>query len=69
MIDRINAKASMIPRLTAWFRETYEPCYHGISCEEIIDGNPGNKMDRCPKMMVETYEKCRELLAEFGHEI
>ena len=69
MIDRINAKAVMIPKLTAWFKEQYEPCYGGISCVEIIEDNPGNRMDRCPRMMAETYEKCRELLAEFGHAI
>ncbi|MDR1726712.1 MAG: C-GCAxxG-C-C family protein [Acidobacteriota bacterium] len=69
MLDRLKAKADMIPRLVAWFKATYEPRYHGIACAEIIDGNPGNKMDRCPRMMAETYEKCRELLAECGHSI
>jgi hypothetical protein len=28
-----------------------------------------NKRERCPMLMEETFEKCRELLAAFGHEI
>ena len=69
MFDQPAAKAVMIPRLTAWFREACAPFYDGISCEEILEGNPANKIDRCPKLMAETYEKCRELLAESGREI
>jgi hypothetical protein len=67
--DKKNAATNMIPRLVEWFRATYVSSCGGINCEDIIDGNPQNKWERCPKIMEETYEKCRELLADFGYEI
>ena len=69
LYDRQNAKSNMIPRLVAWFEHTYTPCFGGINCDVIMDDNPMNRIERCPKMMEETFEKCRELLGEFGHEI
>lgn len=67
--DKDNAKAHMIPRLVAWFKSAYEPCYGGIACAQILEGRAENRLERCPRMMEETYGKCRELLAEFGHEL
>jgi len=69
LYDKKNAALNMIPKLVGWFQATYTPSYGGISCKEIIQDNPANRFERCPKMMEETLEKCRELLAEFGHEI
>jgi hypothetical protein len=69
LYDRSNAKLIMIPKLVQWFDHTYTPCYGGINCNVIIDNDPINRLERCPKMMEETFEKCRELLAECGHEI
>lgn len=68
LYDRDAAK-SMIPRLVEWFQTTYGASCGGINCDEIIAGNPDNRLERCPGIMEETYEKCRELLAELGHEI
>ena len=68
LYDRQAAK-SMIPRLVEWFRTTYDASCGGINCEDIIDNNPQNRLERCPKIMIETYEKCRELLAEIGYKI
>ena len=59
----------MIPRLVEWFGKRCTPSHGGILCRDIIEGNPANSPERCPKMMEETFEKCRELLAEYGHEI
>jgi len=59
----------MIPRLVDWFERTYTQSCGGINCDEILKGNPMNRFEYCPKIMVETVEKCRELLAEFGYEI
>jgi hypothetical protein len=69
MFDKKKAAATMIPRLVDWFETTYTQSCGGISCEEIINDNPMNKLERCPKMMEETFEKCRELLADSGYEI
>jgi hypothetical protein len=69
LYDRKNAASIMIPRLVKWFQTSYEQAYGGITCGEILDGNLTNRMDRCPKIMEETFERCRELLAEFDLEI
>jgi hypothetical protein len=69
LYDKKNAASDMIPRLVDWFETAYTQSCGGISCEEIIKDHPMNKLERCPKMMEETIEKCRELLADFGYEI
>lgn len=69
MYDRKNAAIDMIPRLVEWFQMTYNEEYGGINCVEIIDGNPAHRGERCPRIMGETIEKCRELLAEYGYTI
>jgi hypothetical protein len=69
MIDKTNAASIMIPKLIKWFEATYTLSCGGINCREITSRNPVNEYEHCPKIMEETYEKCRELLAEFGHQI
>jgi hypothetical protein len=69
LYDKKNAASDMIPRLVDWFETVYTQSCGGISCDEIIQDNRMNKVERCPKMMEETFEKCRELLADFGYEI
>jgi hypothetical protein len=69
LFDKQKAASTMIPRLVDWFETTYSESCGGIQCEEIIGDNWMNKIERCPKMMEETFEKCRELLAGFGYEI
>jgi len=67
MYDRQRAASFMIPRLMDWFETTYTQSYNGITCEDILDQNPMNKLSRCPKIMEETIIKCRELLANYGY--
>jgi hypothetical protein len=69
LYDKKEAAAFMIPQLVAWFEETYGSLYGGTSCQAIIGGDPAKKFERCPGLMVETFEKCRELLEEAGHDI
>ena len=69
MLDKKNATLHMIPKLVDWFETTYTALYGGIDCECILDADPMAKLERCPRIMEETIEKCRELLAEFGHQI
>jgi hypothetical protein len=69
LYDKKNATMFMIPQLADWFERTYTQSFKGINCEDILDQNPMNKLIRCPKIMEETFEKCRELLEEYGHDI
>jgi hypothetical protein len=67
MYDRQRAASFMIPMLVEWFETTYTQSYNGISCVDILDQDPANKLNRCPKIMEETIIKCRELLANYGY--
>lgn len=69
MLDTRAAEEHLIPRLVEWFELTFTECYGGTSCKTILDDDPMNKFERCPKIMEQTYEKCRELLSEVGHQI
>ncbi len=69
LLDKKNAASNMIPRLVDWFETTYTQSYGGISCDQILDGNHMKKFERCPRIMEETFEKCRELLADIGYDI
>lgn len=69
MIDVKAAEDHLIPRLVEWFEMTFTECYGGTCCKTILNDDPMNKFERCPKIMEQTYDKCRELLSEVGHEI
>lgn len=69
LFDKNRAASDMIPKLVEWFQMTCKPSYGGISCNDILQRNPENRLERCPRIMTETFEKSRELLAEIGYEI
>ena len=69
MIDSKEAAVQLIPRLVEWFEMTFTECYGGTDCKTILNDDPMNKFERCPKIMAQTYDKCRELLSEVGHQI
>lgn len=69
LCDKKRAAETMIPRLVDWFKTECVSACGEVHCDNILGGDPGNRFERCPRLMEETYEKCRELLAEFGHAI
>ena len=69
MFDPRAAEEHLIPRLVEWFEMTFTECYGDTSCQTILNDDPMNRFERCPNVMVQTYEKCRELLEEAGHQI
>ncbi len=58
----------MVSELTEWFTGKYGEKWGGIKCHEIIADNPGNRMLRCPEIVVGVHKKVRSLLAENGFE-
>ena len=58
--------AAMIRELVEWFEEVMGETYGGCSCEQILDGDPGNKMRRCPRIVEGVFEKCLEILQKNG---
>ena len=66
MVNPEAAKDQLIVTLVDWFQVSYTDCYGGTNCAQIVGGNPGNRMERCPRLMEQTFEKCRELLSGSG---
>ena len=58
-------KIELIGQFHAWFRERTEQ-YGGENCENIERGDPGNMLTICPGLIVDSYEKCVELLEKWG---
>lgn len=56
----------MIQNLVVWFEQTFGENYGGIDCQSILNDDPWNRMLRCPNMVLETYVKVEQLLAENG---
>jgi hypothetical protein len=69
MYDRQIATYSMIPALIAWFKQSYEPLYDGIDCENIVGGNPVNRIIRCTDILLETFLQAKEILEEHGYDL
>ena len=59
--ERANEKIAQFVR---WFEEEAGGKYGGTACSCILDGNPANKMTRCPGIVQHTYEKVMEILSE-----
>jgi hypothetical protein len=60
LADPRTAQQGLRADLTDWFYDRFG----GYDCDEITQGNPLNKIQICPGMILETYEMLRELLGE-----
>ena len=56
---------AMIAALSQWF-EDYTAEYGGWDCRRILEGDERNKLQRCPRVVEATLDKCMELLEEHG---
>lgn len=59
----------MLDELADWFKDEIGQHYGGIRCSEILAGDPANQMLRCPGIVVETWQKARDLLVANGYEL
>jgi C_GCAxxG_C_C family probable redox protein len=59
----------MVMDLVKWFKAEYEPRYGGIRCEQILNGDRQNQPTRCPFLVIETFQKVKELLVENGFDL
>ena len=64
--------ASLIPEIqemlaeyVQWFNEKAQLEYGGTCCDTILDGNPDNKMIRCPMLIQTCYLKVMEILEKY----
>lgn len=54
---------AMIREFLSWF-QSYTREYGGTDCTSILEGDPRNKIQRCPILMEAVLEKCMTLLEE-----
>jgi hypothetical protein len=64
--SRLN---TMIKELVEWFEGEYGALYGGIDCHNILGDDPHNRMERCPQVVSQTYEKVKEILAAGGYDL
>ena len=60
-----KGRTALIGEFHEWFRERTAQ-YGGENCENIERGDPGNMLTICPGLIVDSYEKCVELLEKWG---
>lgn len=54
----------MIQQLVEWFEVGFGEEFGGIDCQNILGGDPWNRLTRCPRLINETYFMVRQLLKE-----
>jgi len=59
----------MVQDLVIWFSAEYTSRYGGIRCAEILNGNFRAQTSRCPLLVLETFQKVKELLLENGYDL
>ncbi len=58
--------SQVIGKFVEWFRGFTEEAYGGFDCDRILEGDPSNKMRRCPGIVEGVFRKCMEFLSEHG---
>ena len=61
--------ASMLSAYNEWFETEYAAKYGGVTCMDISQDDARNKLTRCPGIVVECWDKLKELLAENDYEL
>lgn len=64
--SRLN---SMIKDLVQWFEQEQGSKYGGIDCQQILGDNTSNRLERCPQIVYQTYEKVKMILFENGYDL
>lgn len=64
-----DALPEMLSRFVEWFESEYTPRYGGTNCSEILQDDARNKMTRCSNIVLESFEKLKEILAENGYDL
>lgn len=57
----------MIEQFSAWFVDAMGEKYGGVNCQEVINFDAALMQQRCPGLILETWRKIEEILAE--HEV
>ena len=69
ILDPARANSHAVPELAEWFVATMKEQYGGASCQDILGGDPANKVSRCPVLVVETYLEAKQILKQYGYDL
>lgn len=64
--ERLNL---MLLDLVDWFKQGIGVKYNGIDCDVILEGKRANMPLRCPDIVQAVYQKCKELLVDYGFDL
>jgi C_GCAxxG_C_C family probable redox protein len=59
----------MINELVQWFEGEWGEAYGSIDCQDILEDNPQNRLQRCPQIIFQTNEKIKEILTANGYDL
>ena len=51
---------------TQWFEDEMLDAFGGIECRDITKGNPAKRVQYCPQIIADTFQKCMEILENRG---
>jgi C_GCAxxG_C_C family probable redox protein len=60
--------AAMLTEFVEWFETEYTQRYGSIECKEIVGDDMRNKMTRCPRIVMESLARLKEILADYNYE-
>ena len=55
-----------LKEFTEWFKERMVPEFGSTNCCDVIGFDPKKRIEMCPPIIADTYEKCIEILEETG---
>ena len=55
-----------LAEFTQWFEDEMTDAFGGIECRDITKGNPAKRVQYCPQIIADTFEKCMEILQNRG---
>ena len=52
----------MVEEFSGWFIKTMTETYGGVDCKDVIHFDPARMQERCPALILESWEKIKEIL-------
>ena len=59
----------MVEDLVRWFKSDFGEKYGGIRCQDIVGDSGKNMGERCPLIVLGSFQKVKELLVENGFDL
>ncbi len=60
--------AAMLGDFVDWFESEYKQRYGSIECEGIVHNDMRNKMANCPRIVMESLARLKEILADYNYD-